>query len=226
MLEKLRPELTTVPERMRSLPVERGYPVPWFVAVVNGVFEFRAADARKRSEAVRERLCWVCGQKLGRYLSFVLGPMCAITRSTVEPPCHKECAIWSAINCPFLARPHMVRREGDMPEGVTCSGEMIDRNPGVCLIWTTLTYRTFKDNDTGWLIEVGDPLDILAFAEGRPVQLAEVQRSINSGLPLLREKCDQETTPARQKKAHYELGESITKTTELLEQHLITESTE
>ena len=29
-----------------------------------------------------------------------------------EPPCHADCAVWSATNCPFLANPRAVRRGG------------------------------------------------------------------------------------------------------------------
>jgi hypothetical protein len=35
--------------------------------------------------------------------SFVVGPMCGINRNSAEPPSHKECAQWSARNCPFLS---------------------------------------------------------------------------------------------------------------------------
>jgi hypothetical protein len=39
---RLRPELTELPLRMRGLPLdERGYPVPWFVAWIDGKPEFR-----------------------------------------------------------------------------------------------------------------------------------------------------------------------------------------
>src|SRR5262245_37991696 len=132
-----RPELPPVPERMQRLPVRRGYPVPWFVAVVNDDYHFPTADARKLPLALKKRLCWVCGQRLGGFLAFVIGPMCAINRVTSEPPCHRDCAIFSATACPFLARPHMKRRE-EQPEGATLpAGIYLDRNPGVALVWVT-----------------------------------------------------------------------------------------
>src|SRR5690242_2247182 len=109
----LRPELEQpLPDRIARLPLdERGYPVPWFVDWVDGKPEFRAMDPAKWKRAVKERLCWVCGDRLGVLLVFPIGPMCGINRTTAEPPSHRDCALWSVRNCPFLSRPHMVRRE-------------------------------------------------------------------------------------------------------------------
>src|SRR5688500_69447 len=94
---------------------ERGYPVPWFVSWLDGKPEFRVADASKFRLALRERRCWVCGERTKRRkdnwpdLTFVLGPMCTITRTTAEPPCHFECAEFSAMACPFLSMPKAKR---------------------------------------------------------------------------------------------------------------------
>src|SRR5258706_13105104 len=79
-----------MPERIKNLPhdPERGYPIPFFVAYVNGKPDFRIADDEKRVRSVKERLCWICGEKLGRYLAFTIVPMCAITRPSAEPPMH------------------------------------------------------------------------------------------------------------------------------------------
>jgi hypothetical protein len=187
--ETLRPELTKLPERIAALPVFRGYPVPWFVYYPNGPDgepEFRTADRKKWIEAVQQRLCWVCGQELGAYLAFVLGPMCGITRSTSEPPCHRECAEWSILNCPFLTRPHMVRREDNMPEGVVDPpGIGLKRNPGVSLLWTTRSFSLFRAADRRYLIRVGDPIEVGCFAEGRRASRQEVDESIAGGLPKL-----------------------------------------
>lgn len=188
----LRPELEAVPIRMCGLPVHRGYPVPWFVDWIkdeegNPVPEFRAMDPVKWKRAVREKLCWVCGHKLGAYLTFAIGPMCGVNRVSSEPPCHKECALWSARNCPFLSRPHMERREPDVPY-LQPAGFMITRNPGVMLMWTTKTYTVFSDGKGGLLIEVGEPLDIQFWSQGRIATYEEIKESVETGLPLLREK--------------------------------------
>ncbi len=182
----VRPELEALPERMADLPVDkRGYPVPFFVQWINGEPEFRAMDPLKWRRAVREKLCWVCGGKLGRYKTFVLGPMCGITRTTSEPPCHKECARWSARNCPFLARPHMVRREDEVTATAVVAGYAIKRNPGVSLLWTTDSYSLFDDGNGRPLITVGDFDSIEWWAEGKVATRAQVQNSIAGGYPIL-----------------------------------------
>lgn len=198
-IEPLRPELTALPARMRALRVFRGYPVPWFVAYPNGQDEpeFRAADGDKWARAVKHRLCWVCGQSLGSYLAFVLGPMCGVTRTTSEPACHRECAEWSIHNCPFLTRPHMTRRDANMPEGIVdAPGCPLHRNPGVSLLWITRGFSLFRAADNRQLISVGDPVEVEYFAEGRRAYRSEVEESIAGGLPALMELAQAEGSAA------------------------------
>jgi hypothetical protein len=176
--------------RIAALPVDaRGYPVPWFVDYLNGEPEFRAMDPKKWRRAVKEGLCWVCGQRLGAHLAFVLGPMCAITRTTAEPPCHLECAQWSAINCPFLARPKAKRREDEImhPGCPVAGGFAIRRNPGVAVVWVTRSYETWRPAKGEILLRVGDPVRVEWYAEGRAATRAEVDESVRTGMPLLEE---------------------------------------
>jgi hypothetical protein len=199
MATALRPELEALPERMKDLPVDaRGYLVPWFVAWIDGpdggkVPEFRAMDGGKFVRAIREKLCWVCGQRLGSYLCFVIGPMCGINRVSSEPPSHLECAQWSARNCPFLSRPQMVRRDsgpGANPELLdqakqNVAGIMIERNPGVTLLWVCRDYRVEPDGKGGHVLRVGEPERVEWWALGRPATRAEVEQSVESGLPII-----------------------------------------
>lgn len=196
-----------MPERIRNLPTLRGFPVPWFVAEVNGEFDFRIMDARKLVQAVREKLCWVCGGRLGRFKSFVIGPMCGINRTNGEPPAHTECAEYSARHCPFLTRPNMKRREDEVTALGKAAGMAIKRNPGCCAVWTVTGYKTFGDGRGGLLFDIGEPLEVSWFAEGRRATCAEVLASIDSGIHLLREACDSESTPERRAEAHAEIDE-------------------
>jgi hypothetical protein len=184
--------METLPPRMRGLPVdERGYVVPWFVDWLDGKPEFRAMDRSKFVRAIREKLCWVCGEKLGVYLTFVAGPMCGINRTSGEPPCHADCALWSALNCPFLSNPRMVRREDGLSPEIreSMSGKGITRNPGVVMLWTTRSYehwnvgKQFKGQANGeWLITMGEPESVDWYACGRPATRDEVIESIESGI--------------------------------------------
>jgi hypothetical protein len=195
----LRPELGVLPMRLRRLPVDRrGYPVPWFVQWIDGQPEFRAMDPQKFAIAIREKRCWVCGDVLGAYLAFVIGPMCAVNRTSAEPPCHLECAQWSAEHCPFLSRPTMVRREDDLTAQAVPGDASLLRNPGCAGVWVTKSgyrfYRAPGQSASGYLIEMGPPLRVEWYAEGRPATRTEVEASIASGMPFLMEACDKETT--------------------------------
>lgn len=203
----MRPELSVLPMRMQRRPIdERGYPIPWFVTWVmpsvegpmvdvpegtpGSVPEFRAMDGRKWLSAIRESRCWVCGEPLGAFKTFVVGPMCGINRTTSEPPCHRDCAIWSARNCPFLARPHMERRQHDQLKELgtgVLGGVALDRNPGVTLLWTTKRFSVWAPRPNERLIRMGDPTDLIWFAEGRAATRAEVAASVAGGLPALME---------------------------------------
>ncbi len=188
---QLRPELEPLPPRMRDLPIYRQMPVPYFVAWVDGVPEFRAADARKFALAIRGRLCWVCGQRIDGVLTYVIGPMCGINQTTAEPACHLDCARFSARCCPFLSRPHAHRREG-IDGGSEPSGIAIMRNPGVTLLWTTRDYRLFDDGKGGRLIKIGEPIALEWYAEGRHATREQVAHSVDTGVPLLMPLAEQE----------------------------------
>lgn len=185
----LRPELPPPPPRMARRPVdERGYTVPFFVANVDGKPDHRVADPRKWARCVKDGLCWLCGELLGAHRTFAIGPMCALNRITSEPPSHHECAEWAVRACPFLTRPHAHRRENDMPTGEPMGGEMIKRNPGVTLLWTTKQYKLTRDGHGGFLFQLGKAERLECYAEGRRATPEEIRESVETGLPLLLEK--------------------------------------
>ena len=176
-----------IPQRLRSLPVQNGFPVPWFVAQVNGVYDFRVVDYPKFKPAIKQRLCWICGQKLGAYLAFPIGPMCCINRTISEPPSHTECAEWSIKACPFLIQKQETRRETNLPEGFKeAAGKAIARQPGAVCLWVTNKYDIWQV-ENGLLFKLGDPLQIKWFREGREATREEVLESIDSGYPILYE---------------------------------------
>ena len=190
------------PKRMAGLPLnDKGYPVPWFVEWIDGKPEFRVMDHRKWVAAVRSRLCWLCGEPLGGYLTFVAGPMCGINRTSAEPPNHHDCASYAARACPFLTLPKAIRREAGLAElGVTedniVGGIQLSRNPGATMLWTTRSYKVRKV-DNGYVLTMGEPTTVEWFANGRAATREEVEESIRTGLPTLQKMADQEGPSAQ-----------------------------
>lgn len=180
---------------MMRLPIdERGFPVPYFVAKVDGKWDFRAFSGDKISACYRKRLCWLCGQPLGQYLAFVIGPMCSVNRVSSEPPSHLECASYAVRACPFLTRPRMRRNEVDLPTGKV-AGISLDHNPGATLIWITKSYKAIRDQGGGVLFAIGEPHDLLWYAEGRTATRADIIAAFDKGLPFLREVADKQDGP-------------------------------
>ena len=195
----LRPGLPPLPRRMEHLPIDdRGFPVPWFVAWIDGKPDHRIMDGAKIWPAIRGGLCWQCGEQLGRFKSFCIGPMCSITRTIGEPPSHRECLQYAVRACPWMTRPHAKRREIGLPDDHRFPDGGVRRNPGAVCIWTTTSFMPFRA-DRSILFELGDPESTEWYAEGRPATRAEVDESIASGLHLLREPAEQEDAqnPAR-----------------------------
>lgn len=174
------------PPQIQALKVEaRGYPVPYFVSWLAGLPEFRAVDPRKIERAHNRGLCWICGEPIaGQVKAFVIGPMCAVNRISAEPPSHPDCARFAATACPFLTKPMAKRRHMEGAHGPP-AGLMIERNPGVTLIWFCRAYRTLKEPG-GLLFRIGTPHRLEWYAEGRQATRAEVLASVESGQPILR----------------------------------------
>ena len=188
-----RKDLPPLPKRFLSLPVDdRGYPVPWFVAEIDGKPDFRVVRPGGLVEALERRKCWLCGQRLGRYGAFVIGPMCAINRISSEPPSHRECAEFAVKACPFLVRPGAKRRDANLPDSTQDpAGIMIPRNPGIALLWVSRNWRPVRAPN-GLLIDVGDPSTVSWWREGRAATRTEIMDSIEAGCPTLIEMAEKE----------------------------------
>lgn len=200
---KLRPELPKLPAGFTKLPVDRGYPVPYFVTWLDsdgnatlpgrGKPDFRVISPRTVADCWKNGKCWLCGDKLGRYRAFVVGPMCAVNGISGEPPSHAICAKFAAAACPFLSRPHAKRRDVGLPHGASeenVAGTMLRCNPGVTLIWVTTKPGVIFDNRGLPLFTIGELHALQWIKEGRPATRDEVWQSIESGLPALEELCE------------------------------------
>lgn len=158
---KLRPELTELPLRMRALPIDaRGYPVPWFAGRTDG--------KPKWYRAIHQKACWICGQKLGAHLCFVIDVQDAFTRTVSEPPSHRQCAEWFIRN-----------RENSTDEWP------VRRPTGVFLVWMAKDFAVFESDAGRSVIHIGDAEDATWWMDGRHATLEEAEDCVEREFALL-----------------------------------------
>jgi hypothetical protein len=201
-----------MPVRVAVLPrTKEGYPIPWFVPLQpDGTRDLRFMGDVEWQSAVKDRRCWVCGQVLGKWLTFTIGPMCVINRITAEPPSHRDCAEYSAQVCPFLTKPAMVRRPRHELEAVLTqpAGVHSETNPGIAVTWTTTRFELFrvKPSDApgakpGWLIEIGPAAEVKWWRNGMPCSTDDADAALSSGydqlLKVAEEQDAEEVDPGR-----------------------------
>lgn len=87
----------------------------------------------------------------------------------------------------------MTRRENEntkkYSKNQNVAGIMVERNPGVTLVYTTKKFTLVPDHAGKNLFSLSDPISWSWWKEGRPATRAEVQYSIDTGIPLLRAHC-------------------------------------
>ena len=168
-----------MPERIARLERDpRGYPIPWFVhRPADGPIDFRVMDPVRFQRAIREHRCWVCGDRLGKYIAFVGGPLSAAQRLYADPPMHVDCAEFSAKVCPFLAIPTAQRREANKPAHVeiTDRDATVMENPEVTGVFITTGYRKMPNG----ILLANESREIRWFHEKRPASRSEVQQAVD-----------------------------------------------
>lgn len=202
----------TPPARLALLPRDKhNRIVPAFVAYVDGQPDHRIVRKDFVRRAHELRLCFLCELPLGIYGTFVIGPMCTVTRVSPEPPSHRTCAEYAVLACPFLTTPNMRRRETGIPEAANePDGIMCRRNPGVCALYTTDQWSRQRSR---MLFSFRNPFDVTWWTRGRRATYVEALDGLVSGLELLKGEADQDDDPER---AHELLAEQYEKAVTLL----------
>lgn len=184
--------------------------------------DHRVVDVAKMARCVKLGLCWLCGHTLGRWRALVVGPMCLVNRTTPEPDSHVDCAEYAARACPFLANERARRRAGPndwkhasapespvpivveasdhrqaLPEGTVRHPAGHSRNPGVACVFVHHE-RWLKRMSQGpglpplFRMPPGEPHRLTFWANGVPATRAQVMRSLDSGLVILREQAERQ----------------------------------
>lgn len=95
--------MVKIPEALAQRPQYKGFPVPFVVLWADGVPDFKELDPERTRQALTERLCGLCGTKMGNKVCFVGGQLSLLNKIYTDPPNHEDCAVYAAQVCPHLA---------------------------------------------------------------------------------------------------------------------------
>lgn len=121
-----------IPILMSDLPVDsRGYPIPYFVPIVNGKPDFRYQDHKKRDVCLKHKKCSVCGNALfHKSFWFISGPLGLANKVASDAPMHEDCARYSLNVCPHLIFYKAERRS----EGNGVPGQIREKPENIFLV--------------------------------------------------------------------------------------------
>lgn len=131
---------TPMPDRIAKLPRDtRGYPIPYFVPIVDGVPDFKYLDERKQKLCIRYRRCAICGEQIDGEVAFIGGPKTVENRVCSDPGMHEDCARYAIAVCPFMARP-TAKRSGRYHDDSVRPPGAIDERPERTALYITRAY--------------------------------------------------------------------------------------
>ena len=186
-----------LPKNMRGRPAYRGFVVPYFVAWYRGdkmaderdegaIPSFPTTDQRRATICRKNSMCWVCGKKMGSFRTFVFGPSSAIVRQSIEPPSHRECAIYAAQVCPFMIGGKSINtKRGENLRSTEVVNEMVATyNPGLAVLWTTKSYDTRAADPTRgiYVYRPDDPVNVQFWHKGHIATRDEVAAAFKGSI--------------------------------------------
>jgi hypothetical protein len=170
-------ELPAIPPRLRSRPRDaRGYPITYVTLLDgDGKPDFRAVDDAKLMHCLQARLCGMCGQPLGRHLYFIGGDLCVVNRLFLDPPMHKDCAVYALQACPHLANHKGRFNTSAYPTGPFTVVESAIASDVKC-DWFALmhtgsyTYGRTSVTNPNLVIRAGEWFDVEKWRDGAPMK--------------------------------------------------------
>src|ERR1700675_2854069 len=94
---------TEIPAFLAHLKIYNGFPVPFIQLWAASKPDFRAVNTEHCARCLRDKLCAICGRRLGEYCYFIGGPLSKKNRLFVDPAMHKQCAEFASKVCPFVS---------------------------------------------------------------------------------------------------------------------------
>jgi hypothetical protein len=160
-----------IPSFLEHLPRHGEYPVPFVVLWIEGKPDFRTIDTEKAVRCYKERLCAICGRRLGEFSYFIGGDGCKRSHAFRDPAMHRECAEFSTLACPFLSGKRTGYSERALPN---VPGYQLGVRPGYVpertYIFKTRTRwtRIEPERGGGAVFVAGQWLGVTEITEGVP----------------------------------------------------------
>ena len=92
-----------IPKFLSHLKTYGGYPVPFVQMYFDGKPDFRVIDPERSDECLRDKLCAICGKRLGEFCYFIGGALCKENHLFADAPMHEDCADFASKTCPFVS---------------------------------------------------------------------------------------------------------------------------
>lgn len=95
--------MSEIPQFLSHLPTYGGYPVPFTQKWFDGKPDFRVIDPDKATECIDQKLCAICGRRLGEFCWFIGGDKAKDVHLFLDPPMHEQCTEFASRTCPFVS---------------------------------------------------------------------------------------------------------------------------
>jgi len=147
-----------IPAFLSHLKTYSGYPVPFTQAWINGKPDFRAVDPAMTIQCAQDKLCAICGRRLGEKSCFIGGPLSKTNRLFTDPPMHKQCAEFAAHTCPFVSGKKLDYSDRPVNPKMVKVQEMVStQRPATMYLLTARTMKTTLVRRTGGVIIQAGP---------------------------------------------------------------------
>ena len=137
-----------IPKELSHLKLDdRGYPIPFFVSIINGKPEFRFMDHNRVKMIIENKLCHICGNKLYKdYHYFISGPLGLQNRISSDAAMHRVCAEFSLMACPHLYLQKAERRDNDELGKLVGSqpSPVVKEKPSVLFLVKSSKFKTIE----------------------------------------------------------------------------------
>jgi hypothetical protein len=171
-----------VASKIDSLPKYKNFPVPFFVTYTKDYIpDFKVINEKNRERCATGRLCFVCGTKIGYWVTFIGGPNSCGHRLFTDGPMHTECSLGAMRICPFLLgttdySPDTSLRPERFSSDVKINSLTSVVPPEFTGIYLTRSFKTVtlsRNPVEGWYFLADKPVSIRWFKRGeKPIMPA------------------------------------------------------